>query len=167
MKQFLYFCALFFLLSCDDGNLPIEVLDFDAPSITVQNCGDLTTGTNIFFKINGDEVLILELQSGLLKNEVSDGTITSTVPGQSKVIYRIFSDNVTSNYFCDGIPVTEPTVKQEIESEGGEILITTVAKDSVSFDHTIELSGISLVTADGSRITDLTINNFGTVTTKP
>ena len=32
-------------------------------------------------------------------------------------------------------------------------------------EHTITLSGISLVTSENSRITDLSINNFGTVTT--
>ncbi|NJB72357.1 hypothetical protein GGR42_002848 [Saonia flava] len=167
MKQFLFFCLLTSLISCDDGDLQIEVLDFD--DSTIQQCeSNVTTATRIFFKINDDEALILNLQNGLLKNEVSDGVITSAVPGQSKITYRIFSDNVSKNYFCDAIPLAEPTVTDEIEAEDGEVRITSVLdEDGISFKHKIELSGISLVTENGDRITDLRISDFGEVITKP
>lgn len=152
-------------MACDDGDLQIEVLDFDESSI--QYCETISLDTRIFFKINDDEALILNLQSGLLKNEVSDGTITSTVPSQSKVTYRIFTDKVSKDYFCNEIPLTEPAVADEIEAQGGVVLITTIlGEDEESYIHNIQLSEISLVTEDGSRITDLRINEFGTITTK-
>src|SRR5690606_15192964 len=97
---------------------------------------------------------------------VSDGVIVSTVPGQSQITYRIFSDNVTTNYFCDAIPPITPVVLQEIEGQGGEVQVTTTTKDGITYDHDIKLSGISLVDASGRRITDLRINNFGIFSTK-
>lgn len=164
MKKILAFWLLVSLAACDDGDLQIEVLDFDES--TIQFCETASLDTTIFFKINDDEALILELKSGLLKSEASDGVISSTVPGSSKITYRIFSDKVSKDYFCNEIPLTEPSVLNEITAEGGEVLITTIlAEDGESYEHKIELSGISLVTENGSRITDLRINDYGTITT--
>lgn len=163
-KYFLLGCSLFFL-GCDDGNLQIETVNFNSVS-QVQNCGTLTTsGTNVLFKINGNEALILTLPVGLLKNEVTTEELSSVVPGSSKVSYRIFSDNVTNAYFCNTPPPLTPTVSEEIEAEGGTVFVNTAQTDSLTFVHTITLSGISFVNENGSRITDLQINEFGQVTT--
>lgn len=164
MALFAVFCVLF---SCDDGDLQIEGIDFD--SSTIQFCTSPTTASNnVLFKINEDEALILDLQSGALQNQATTDTIVSTVPGQSTLTYRIFSDNVTTNYFCDDIPPSTPTVVEEIPAEGGEVLITTLRSetDTTMYEHTIRLKGISLVNSIGERITDLTIDEFGTVTTQ-
>ena len=110
----------------------------------------------------------MELQSGVLNNGVVGETITteSTVPGQTKLTYRFFSENVTSGYFCDDIPPVTPTVTDEIEAEDGMVIIETVAdEENNNFVHTISLSGISFVTESGERITNLSINEFGEVTT--
>ena len=121
--------------------------------------------SNVLFKINGDEALIITLPSGLLKNTVTTTDIESAVPGNSQVSYRIFSDNVSSAYFCDSPPPLTPTVMEEIEAQGGSVLVTTSSTDNTTFTHTIKLSGISFLNENGSRITDLQINEFGTVTT--
>ena len=112
MKYFLILCSLSLLFACSDGDLQIETIDFN--SITsVQSCDSpVTTGSTVFFKLNDKEALILELQSGILKNEASTNTQTSTVPSQSKLIYRVFSDQVGSSYFCNTIPTTEPLVSR-------------------------------------------------------
>lgn len=165
MKQIFLFCIVCFLCSCSDGDIQIETLDFD--SVTAQTCDAITTDTQLFFKINDDEAIILTLQSGVLKNEVTTENIISTVPSQSKIIYRIFTDKVSKGYFCDEIRPISPDVLQEIEAESGEVIISTVAGDNGSFVHTISLQNISLVAANGNRITDQTINEFGTVTTTP
>ena len=166
MKKYLLIgCSLLFF-GCNDGDLQIETVDFDSIA-QIQNCGTLSTkAINVLFKINGSEALILTLPNGLLKNEVSAGEVESTVPGSSKVSYRIFSDKVTKAYFCDAPPPLTPTVKEEIEAQGGSVFITTTQTDSVTFSHNIKLSGISFVNKDGSRITDLQISDFGVVTTK-
>ncbi|WP_297706348.1 hypothetical protein [uncultured Eudoraea sp.] len=164
-RVFLFFIFCFFN-SCDDGDLIIEAVDFNDISITF--CESTTTiNSTLFFKLNSAEALVLELQSGILKNEVSTDTIKSAIPGQSQLIYRTFSDNISNNYFCDAVPPITPTVVEEFEGEGGDVFITTVKSesDSTIYEHKIELSGISLVNAEGQRISDLQINDFGTITT--
>jgi hypothetical protein len=169
MKNLLTFLLIFALYSCDDGDLQIETINFDDSDI--QYCGSaVTTGTTLFFKIVDSEALILTLASGTLKNEASDGEVEYPISGSTAIIYRIFSNNATKNYFCDLVPVTEPTVIEEIEAEGGSVLITTteiVEGEKTSYEHTIRLSGITLINnSNNQRITDLSINEFGTVTTQ-
>ncbi len=167
MNKFLFFGFLILLIACDDGDLQIETLDFD--NAAIQNCDAITAdAANVLFKLNETDALILELAAISLKNEASDGAIEHPVTssGATKVTYRTFSDNISNNYFCSDIPLTTPTVVEEIIAEAGSVLITTVANaDGVTFEHKIELSGISLITSKDTRITDLSINNFGTVTT--
>lgn len=159
--------VLTFFSSCGDGDLQVETIDFD--SFSIQFCDDLVVDSdNVLFKINGDEALILDLQSGALNNGVVGDTVTteSTVSSQSSVIYRIFSEDVGSDYFCDDIPTATPTVVQEIEAEDGTVFIETIIDaDTTNYVHTITLSGISFVTSEGERITNLTIDEFGEVTT--
>lgn len=163
MKKFL-FLPILILLSCGDGDIQIEALSFDGDP---QNCGTLSVDTDLFFKINSNnEALILQLQTSLLKNEATTETIVSSVPGQSQLTYRIFSDNVTSDYFCSDIPPSTPIVTEEIEATAGEIRITTTDEGNGEFKHVIELNNITLLTGENERITDLTINEFGTITTK-
>jgi len=167
MKKFLFYGFLMLFISCDDGDLQIETLDFD--SVTIQNCDAITVDiANVLFKLNATEALILELPAGSIKNEVSEGVQEYSVAssGPTKVSYRTFSDTVSNNYFCSNIPLTTPDVVEEIIAQGGSLFITTVLNaDGVTYEHTIELSSISLVTSNDTRITDLSINNFGTVTT--
>lgn len=165
------FCCSFFilLLACDDGDLQIETLDFD--SATIQVCDNNPVEayeTNLLFKLNDTEALILELPATALKNEVSVEQIDLSVSasGPTKITYRTFSDQVAKTYFCSEVPVTEPTVLSEIIASGGSVFINTVmGSDSTKFEHTITFSEISLLTSEDVRITDLNIDNFGTVST--
>lgn len=167
MKYMYILFAGFLFFSCSDGDLTIETLDFD--SVSVQTCETATTATEIFFKINSTEALILDLESGVLNNgnSVTDTVTTeSSISSQSQLTYRIFSENVSSNYFCDAIPPSTPTVLEEIEAEEGSVLIKSIANaDSTAFNHKIELSGITLINANGERITDLSISDFGEFST--
>ncbi len=167
MKRFFFLPLFVIFLACNDGDLQIESIDFD--SVSIETCeSTVTTSSTVFFKINGEETLILELQSGLLQNEVSQDTIVSTLPGQSNLIYRLFSGSVSSNYFCDAIPLTTPSVLEEIEAVNGEVLISTSLDptDSTQFEHTILLRSVTLINEQGERITDISINEFGTITTE-
>lgn len=167
MNKLLLYVALILLFACDDGDLQIETLDFDNASI--QHCDPVEVDLpNVLFKLNSTEALILELPSGSIKNEMTEGSLIYLVSasGPAKITYRTFSDKVATNYFCADIPLSTPTVLDEIIAKGGEVLITTTLNaDEVTYEHTIELSGISLVTSTNTRITDLSIDNFGTVTT--
>lgn len=166
MKTFLYLSLLLLFLACDDGDLQIETIDFD--NATIQNCNPVDVATlNVLFKLNTTEALIVEVPAVAINNEVSEETSHSvSATGSAKVTYRTFSDNVSNDYFCSEIPLTEPTVSDEIIAESGELLVTTILNDDgITYEHKIELSKISFVTSKNQRITNLTIDNFGTVTT--
>jgi hypothetical protein len=166
MKNILSLSLLILLFACDDGDLQIETIDFDSASI--QNCDLVSAETaNVLFKLNSSEALILELPNGAIKNEVSTETeYNITQSGPAKVSYRTFSDNVSINYFCSVIPLTEPTVIDEVIAQGGEMSVTTTLNaDGITYEHEIKLNTISFVTSDDMRITNLSIDNFGTVTT--
>ena len=163
MKKLYILITGLLCFSCSDGDLQIETLDFD--SVVIQNCDELTTATEVLFKIDGDEALILDLQTSLLQNEVSTTTIESTISSQSRLIYRVFSANVSTSYFCDDFPPSEPNVTEEIEAESGTVLITTTSADNITFTHTIQLQDIILRNSSGESIIDLTINDFGTIET--
>lgn len=168
MKKILPFLCSIWLVACSDGDLQIETLDFD--DVSVDDCGDLTTtGTNILFKIDGDEALILELENNAFSNgnSATDSVVfASAIPSRSSLTYRLFTENVTNSYFCGDIPPASPTVSQEIVAESGVVTIKTIAvNDSTQFSHTITLDSIILIDASGNRITDLTVSEFGTVAT--
>ncbi|WP_420319868.1 hypothetical protein [Flagellimonas sp.] len=166
-KFFIPILVICTVISCSDGDLQVETIDFNG--VALQFCTDpVANSNNILFKINTTEALILDLQSGALNNGVVGETITttSTISGQSKLTYRNFSGNVTSNYFCDDVPPATPTVAQEIEAQDGIVTIMTVADtNGTNFVHTITLTGVSFVAENGERITNLTIDEFGEVTT--
>jgi hypothetical protein len=165
MKKYLLIGCSILFFGCNDGDLQIETVDFDSID-TIESCNDISPTTeNVLFKINDDEALILNLPSELLKNEVSTTEIESLVPGSSQITYRIFSETVSSSYFCDSPPPLTPTVLEEIEAEAGSIFVTTTTEDNITYSHTIQLSGITFLNENGSRITDLQISEFGTVTT--
>lgn len=167
MKKILSVLTLFLIIiACDDGDIAIETIDFD--SVTeVQYCGGvLPNSKNVLFKINNDEALILELHKSVIENIEKDSMVFDvTAAGDTKIIYRIFSDNVSKDYFCNDIPLTEPVVLNEIIAESGDVIITTTL-DNETYTHDIKLRGISLVTSNNSRITYLSINEFGVVTTE-
>lgn len=104
------FCCSFFtlLLACDDGDLQIETLDFDSATIQVCDNNPVEANeTNLLFKLNDTEALILELPATALKNEVSVEQIDLSVSatGPTKITYRTFSDQVAKTYFCSEVPV--------------------------------------------------------------
>lgn len=153
------------LSSCSDGDLQIETIDFDEGSIQFCDEGQEDTETTLFFKINGDEVLILDLQANLIENAPSDGTITSTIDSQSDLSYRLFSDDVNQSYFCDEIPPVTPTVIEEITATAGIVQITssldTVNRTTKTYNHAFTISEVTLVNSLGESITDQTGIDFG------
>lgn len=161
-----FFSLLLLFFACDDGDLQIETLDFD--SVDPQTCNTLIAEDSegyVLFKINGDEALILELPSTAFKNEVVVDTLDVDVSGNTKITYRIFDDTVNKDYFCSTVPLGTPLLTEEVPAKDGEIIISTSTEDDMSFTHQINLSAISLETGTGQRITDLRINEFGSVTT--
>ena len=171
MRKIWFFCFCLLMLSCDDGDLQIEEVDFEASTIefcdidtTIEDELDIT----LLFKIQDDEALILTLEEGLLENETSEiNSITSEIPGESQLTYRFFSDAITSSYFCDDIPPSTPTVLEEIDATGGTLIINTfvsVASETTkTYRHDIQFQQVSLTNSLGERLTDTAGFNYGNV----
>lgn len=164
MRKFLLPLTLLVALACDDGNLQIAEINFDAAAIEFCD-SPLTTETTLFFKLTGSEALVLELQSGLLQPEETSEPLRSAIPGQSTVTYRTFTDAINKSYFCASIPPGEPDIVLDVTAAAGEVLITTLRNetDTTLFEHTISIQDLSLVTDNGERISDLTTIEFGTI----
>lgn len=171
MKKIVFLClSTLWFSACDDGDLQIEQVDFD--SVSISTCGDVddATETTFFFKIDGDEALLLTLESGLLVNETSTPeSITSSIPSSSSLIYRFFSDDVSDDYFCDVIPPVEPTVLEENTATAGDINIDTEVSSATetgkNYRHTISITGLSLTNSQGESLTDASTFEYGTFTT--
>jgi len=157
--------------SCDDGDLQIEEVDFDEAQI--ESCPGLEdpTQTTFFFKIEEDEALLLNLAGGLIQNETSaPGTLASTIPEPSNLIYRFFSENVTSAYFCDAVPPLTPTVVKENLATAGDISIDTrvdtLTADTKNYSHTISIKNLALLNDQGEQLTDLSTMDYGDFITR-
>lgn len=149
--------------ACSDGDITIASIDFN--DIALESC-DNSTNTTLFFKINDTETIVLELATGLIVNSVSEATIESEIPAQSKLTYRIFSETIEASYYCNIVPTISPQVLKNAEAASGSVLINTVLNVAgTGFEHQIQLSGITFIDEDGKRITDLNVNDFGTFTT--
>lgn len=164
MRKFFLSLIILMALACDDGNLQIAEIDFDASAIEFCD-SPLTSQTTLFFKLNGNEALVLELQSGLLQPEETAEPLRSTIPGQSAVTYRTFTDAINKSYFCASIPPGEPDIVLDVTAAAGEVLVSTLRNetDTTLFEHTISIQDLSLVTENGERISDLTSIEFGTL----
>ncbi len=167
MKKLLFAITFALFFSCNDGDIEVQVIDFEQG--TIDSCDSvISTSTSILFKINDTEAIILELASGLLKNEITaEGTsIQSNIP-TSKLTYRTFSDKVSKTYFCSDIPPATPMVVEELEAKSGTVIITTTTDtDSINFSHNIQLEDVVFITESDTQISDLNLNSFGIITTK-
>lgn len=165
MKKIRTFLILIGLLSaCSDGDLQVETIDFTA--ISIQSCSE---DNQLFFKISGDEAIILEASENLIVNEVTDpgDPRTSAIPGSSQFSYRFFSANVNNAYFCSNLPPTTPIVNDELEATAGTVSVITeeITENEVTrYQHTISIQGLVLLNSNGERIID-TDFEFGTIST--
>ena len=165
MRKLLALLLLLATFGCNDGDLQIASIEFDTAAIDFCD-SPLTAETTLFFKLNDQEALILELESGLLLPEVTTEPRSSAIPGQSQVTYRTFTDAISSTYFCGSFPPGEPDIVLDVTAAMGEVLVSTLRNesDTTLFEHTISIQDLSLVTENGERITDLTAIEFGTIT---
>ena len=137
-KQIVYDAYIF-------GSYRTEIIDlnFDYTLATTQNC----PGNNVIFKINGTNALLLDIDPTLFANTVTPvgspraGVINGTT---NKVIYRVYSGNLNTNFFCSAIAPSNPTLTEEwvaengVAATSGEIRVETVAVGA-TFKHTITL----------------------------
>lgn len=160
-KHIVLLASVFLLQACDDGDITLESFNFNPES--VQNC----TTNNLIFNINRNELLLLNIpESSFPTEETPDGSPKIiTVNSNDQIIYRIYSENVTSTSICDLIPPATPIVQQEWNATGGTIEITTdklFATDGVTeigLTHNIRFVNVNF--SGSSNSFSFTEYNFG------
>ncbi|ESU20279.1 hypothetical protein FEDK69T_27910 [Flavobacterium enshiense DK69] len=144
-KIFGLLVCLFLLSSCDDGDLVVETFNFD--NVSIQKC----PSKDPLFKINGQELLLLDIPSSNFPNEITpDGEPRIvTVSSTDRIIYRKYDANLNDNsVICSAVPPATPLVQQEWNAaEGGTIQITTTQNTTTDPD-----TGIVTVTGYNHRI---------------
>ncbi len=129
-------------LGCDDGNVSVEAFDFE--TATTRECGE---GTDDFFiyKINGREVLIIELNETIFPNRIttSDNPIVLQIPTAAQVTYRLYDGEVTESTLCSVVPPAQPQVLEEWTATGGTLEITTGVVNPTTTTGSTIITGFS------------------------
>lgn len=150
----LFFLVLLLLLciACDDGDIVVNNFEFE--DATLERCDEFEF---VFFKINTESNESLAVEFSTTENILTEtDQIEITLSGDDQVIYRRFNSEVTSDYFCDPIPPTTPTVSEELVSTTGVITVTTegTATDQDGISSDIE-DPTGLVDTDGDGLLDI------------
>ncbi|RPD94479.1 hypothetical protein EGM88_12110 [Aureibaculum marinum] len=131
MNRLLILFLLLISLSCDDGNFDLPEFNFTAID-DIGYCGEI-----VLYKINENEVLIIELDSNLDDTEDTflthdwgdEQTFTVSESGTNKITYRTLSEQPSSDYFCQNIPPVSPKVTNEWTGTGVVVVSTEVIED--------------------------------------
>ena len=162
MKKLIVLVASVFMLqACDDGDINLESFNFDGQ--IVRECTD----NNLIFKINNDELLLINIPESSFANvETPDGSPRIVnVSSTNQIIYRIYTGTVTSSNICSTIPPATPVVKQEWNATGGTIEIITDALYDVDgitiikYTHNIKFVNVNF--SGSSNSFSFTEYNFG------
>ena len=153
MKKLFFTLFTIVFIACGDGDLAVESVDFSDAS--VQSCTD---NNSLFFLINGEEALILNVPDNFLTGEETGETpITSQIPGQSQLFYRFYSDVVTQTFFCGEFPPATPIVVDELEATGGTVNLTAqsfIENNTSILVNTLNISNLVLLNTNGERLID-------------
>lgn len=160
-KLFVLVASVFMLQACDDGDITLESFNFD--TVNIQECTD----NNLIFKINGDEMLLINIPEASFANEETpDGSPRIVnISSSNQIIYRIYSGTVTSNNICATIPPATPVVQDEWNATGGTIEIITDALYDVDgitvigYTHNIKFVNVNF--SGSSNSFSFTEYNFG------
>ncbi|AWH86235.1 hypothetical protein HYN59_14450 [Flavobacterium album] len=171
MKKIFGLIALLVLgmvIGCDDGEMTFNSFNF--ADGTPARCGD----SNIYYKINGTEVLMINFGASPLVNvptpedaEGNDIPKMITISGSNTITYRNYSGTPNANTLCSFPAPSSPTVVEEWSGQGTISVITDVIKNNdniiTGYSHKITLVDVSF-TKDGetTRIVD---NEFGSIIT--
>lgn len=164
MKRFLglLICAFIFN-SCDDGDMNLKSFNFDTAAPVI----DCSENNGLFFKIRGNEALILETSlSSAFPNEITPvgEPRTLLINTENHVIYRLFSGTVPESYFCSSVPPVAPTVSDEWNASEGvadvsgiiEITTTEIINPTTlavtGYNHLIVFKNITFSNSENSFV---------------
>lgn len=166
MKKLIVLVASIFMLqACDDGDITLESFNFD--TVNIQKCSN----NNLVFKINGNELLLLNIpESSFLNEETLDGSPRIiSISSNNQIIYRIYSGNISSTSICSTIPPANPVVENEWITIGGSIEIITdalYATDGVTitgYTHNIKFKNVNFSGPTNSfSFTEYNFGNYET-----
>jgi len=170
MKKLILFFVLFAGLSCNDGDLDISSFEFEDQ---VSICG---TTQYTLYRLSTDEqreALIVTLTNQQIrKDEDIVVPVSVTENGDYTVTYRLFEDQVTSDYFCAAVPPVEPKVQKDWRGVSGTIVIEnqpvydTEEENIIGWKHYVVLIDVVLRVDDQELKLDETFL-FGTAETGP
>lgn len=156
-KLLLSIVALTLLNSCDDGDLTIDTINFD--TAIAQEC----TLNNVVYKINGSQLLLIEIPVSSLPYENKVGTKSFPINTNNRVLYRGYNNTVTGASICATIPPATPAVIEEWTAIAGTISINTTAIYSApnpltgatkisKYRHAITFSNITFAKPSGNQV---------------
>ena len=156
-KLLLSLCSIALLNSCDDGDLTLETINFD--SAIAQEC----SLNNVVYKINGNQLLLIEIPATSLPFENKIGDKTFAINASNKVIYRGYNNTVSSASICSTIPPASPSVTEEWNAIAGTISIQTTAIYSAAnaltgaikiskYRHAITFNNITFAKPNGNQV---------------
>lgn len=174
-KLIALYLVILSLWSCDDGNFDIEEFDFS------NAVGAACVEGNFFYKINGSEVLLLQLQSPAFINEITpiNEPRTINISSSNSVRYRVYSDVMTNALLCSNIAPATPVVVEEWLASSGTIQIQTVVNKTTNastgattitgYTHNVNLLDVTFIKGDGNEqlFTNLNIGSFVTADSTP
>jgi len=156
------FILLFFILiKCDNSFQPLLVSTIDFDESDLEFC-TADVKNILFFKRKDDEAVILLLQSGIITNQAASRTISSLTTS-TKLIYRSFSENVPTTYFCNQVlPPLMPFITNQFAPQSGTLTITSTLNETQdSISHQLQLNNIIFQFPNGESLTHETID-YGT-----
>ncbi len=132
MRIILFITILVNLISCNDGDFEVPSFEFDT---TVSHCG-----TYVLYRTNSNqtEALILQLNPTDIVQEVGDKQIAIT---SENVMYRIFDDSISADYFCASIPPVEPVVIKEWKAVAGSTNYINIDTTAVMHEDGVTITG--------------------------
>ncbi|MDV7188087.1 hypothetical protein R3X25_12410 [Lutibacter sp. TH_r2] len=168
-KILIYTLILLTFITCSEGDIDIPTFDFED---TITSCDD-----SVFYITNDDETeaLVLTLSDSDFE-EVDGNTETISISTSNTLVYRIFESEIDSDYFCQDVPPTTPSVLKEYNAESGYITITTtettdfdedsddIVVQTRTFEHEITFQDLVLYDEDNTTLTFETFD-FGEITT--
>lgn len=179
MKRLLsIFILAFCVNSCDDGEFEIQSFDFS--DVAANQC--IGAGGSFFiYYTNQKEALFLQIPKTNFPNTITQPGAPRIVSinTTNKVIYRVYSGNVSSTDICSAIPPVSPLPVEEWNAVSGAIKIETFVNKQTNettgqsfitgYTHTITLINTSFIKADGNEqlFQELFLGDFVTSANPP
>ena len=166
MKKIIVLLASVFMLqACDDGDITLESFNFD--TVAVQNCPT----NDLVYKINRNELLLISIPATIFINEATPigSPRIITINSTNRIVYRLYSDNVTAPTICDILPPASPVVQKEWNATGGTIEIISnaiYAADETTitgYTHNIKFVNVNFANPENSfSFTEYIFGNYVT-----